>query len=102
MRSRALRFHLGVHDKSQGLSTARPEIARWILFLKTDCPYEWPAFGPLQSLVGFALALTTFGLSNSFIRCCITRQDHVDAWPFKYRAHYVEALSQPPYLRGAA
>src|SRR5262245_56630937 len=42
---------------------ARPEIARWVLFLKTKRPYAWPVLNPWSNLVRMLLSLVTLGIS---------------------------------------
>jgi hypothetical protein len=81
---------------------ARPEIARWVLFLKTDRPYAWPVAGPILISVQVLLAFLTFGVSRYFFHRHFSKHGEVEVWPFIRREHYQEALLAPPYLRGAA
>lgn len=75
---------------------AKAEIARWILFLKTDNEYEWPKspwYWPLASLL-------TFGLLSLVRGAWFRRQGDIDVWPFLRRSDYERVLASPPYLSG--
>ena len=79
----------------------RKAAARWVLFLKTDLPYEWPVvrMGLLVMLRVF-VNLVTLGLvarraQRSFERC-----GDISVWPFLRRRDYETALANPPYLNG--
>ena len=81
---------------------ARPEIARWILFLKTDRPYQWPVESALEQMFRVALAFLTFGLATRLWRRSVARVGDLSVWPFLTRPEFQAALAQHPYLRGAA
>jgi hypothetical protein len=83
---------------------SRRTIARWILFLHSELPYEWPEWrlmGPRtwsRSLRG----LLTFGLSTRQERARFEAAGNYDVWPFFRRQDFDDAQRQPLLLRGAA
>ena len=78
----------------------RREVARWILFLKTDLPYEWPISGRLAHVGWVFGAVATLGLTqrwrNRRFRAC----GEISVWPFFRAADYEAALRSAPYLAG--
>ena len=73
-------------------------VARCILFLDSDLPYEWPARRPtIQSIVR---TLITFGswLRRDRLRWQAAGPYHV--WPFFRESDYEKALANPRRLRG--
>ena len=79
---------------------AREQVARWVLFLETDLPYEWPVV-PLG--VRFALMplnVITLGLLGRLVQHYTSRGGPVQLWPFRRALDYEAALAQPPYLHG--
>jgi hypothetical protein len=80
---------------------ARREVARWIVFLKTDLEYEWPKLGRFGSLLLLVGNLFSIGLLSVVYRRYIRRFGDWDVWPFLRRAHYDSALKKPPYFTGA-
>ena len=80
----------------------RPEIARWILFLKTERSYDWPVPNRISRLAQAILSLVTLGAAGQIFHHWFKRNGHFEVWPFIDRAHYQDALSARPYLRGAA
>lgn len=83
------------------ISAIKSHVARWVLFLKTDVPYEWPE---LSGKRFFALALAnvlTFGYANRFYEDWFKQQGEADVWPFVRYADYAAALECPVYLAGA-
>jgi hypothetical protein len=77
---------------------ARPHIARYILFLKSGLPYEWPRLRVFPFLLLLVAALLTLGITNRFYRSWFARQGDIDIWPFLRRSDYDSALARPPYL----
>ena len=76
----------------------KSHVARWVLFLKTDLPYEWPE---LRGMWFFALALAnllTLGLANRLYANWFKQRGDVDVWPFIRQADYAAALERPVYL----
>ncbi len=74
----------------------RHEVARWIMFLKTDCEYEWPRRDGWEGLKQDLTWLLTLGRNHEKL------EDAGDfcVWPFISRESYWEALSRPIYLSG--
>lgn len=77
---------------------AREQVARWVVFLETDLPYEWPRWPVLAVLVA---NLLTLGLAGVLARRWLARVGDLAVWPFLCRADYEQALAVPPYLNGA-
>jgi hypothetical protein len=81
----------------------RREIARWVLFLHTDLPYEWPFYrltGPSTILRGL-VGLFTLGHSTRQARAQFEAAGDFDVWPFFRRGDYERASSSQVLLRGA-
>lgn len=77
---------------------AKSQVARWLLFLKTDLPYEWPRTSFLF-LVGNLLTLGAYG---KFARRRLRATAPFDLWPFYRQSDYETALQTLPYLNGAS
>ena len=73
-------------------------VARCILFLDSDLPYEWPARRP--TLKGILRTLLTFGtwLRHDRRRWEASGPFHV--WPFFRESDYARALANPRRLSG--
>ena len=80
----------------------RREVARWIVFLKTDLPYEWPTPRAWSQIFMLLTNLLTLGLAGMIFRRWFARHGEIAVWPFLRRSDFEEALSSPRYLRGAA
>jgi hypothetical protein len=80
---------------------ARREVARWILFLKTDLEYEWPRLSRFHSLLLLLGNLFSVGLIGVAYRKYFRRFGDWDVWPFLRRSDYDLATKQPPYFTGA-
>jgi hypothetical protein len=81
---------------------AKSEVARWILFLKSDFPYEWPRPG-FGKMLGLLIAnAVTLGVANAFYARRFRACGDAEVWPFLRRADYETALEQPVYLAGQA
>jgi hypothetical protein len=78
----------------------RREAARWILFLKSDLPYEWPVES--RDIAGVTLRLVlnllTFGALARHVQRRFAKHGEVEVWPFIRRSDYEAALKNPPYL----
>jgi hypothetical protein len=78
----------------------RREAARWVLFLKTDLPYEWPIVR--RSILGDAIWLltnvATVGHVARVAQCRFQKYGDISVWPFIHRSDYEAALGNPPYL----
>ena len=85
-----------------GLSSRdRDSVARWILFLETDLPYEWPIvpFGIRLALMPFNLV--SLGLLGRVVQRFASRGGPVDLWPFRRHSDYQTAVQNQPYLKSA-
>lgn len=76
-------------------------VARWILFLKTDYPYEWPVPTRKQALLRLLANLLTLGMANRFFIRQFRAYGESDVWPFFRRTDYEAALQKPVYLNHA-
>ena len=83
---------------------SRTIIARWILFLHSELPYEWPVWrltGP--RIWGRALrGLLTFGQSVRTERVKFESSGDYTVWPFFRHEDFDHAKAEPVLLRGAA
>ncbi len=77
----------------------RKELAKAILFLKTNNEYLWPRKTGLSSIFSISMNLLTFGRYNKYQ---LRKQNNLEtqAWPFATLAELSEANNQPPYLDG--
>ena len=80
----------------------RREAARWVLFLKTDLPYEWPLVRPnLLAMVAWLVGnLLTLGLIARVAQRRFEQQGEFRVWPFIRRSDYEAAVAAPPFLKG--
>jgi len=76
----------------------KAHIARWVLFLKTDLPYEWPVPTAWQALSLFAANLVTLGVAGRIMARRFRAKGDSDVWPFIRRSDYESALNNPVYL----
>lgn len=68
-------------------------LARWIMFLRSGRPYEYPVHGCLPSMV----AMITFGLVRMPDPMSFGDADY---WPYFRRDDYEYDLARPTYLAG--
>ncbi len=78
----------------------RRETARWILFLKSDLPYEWSRSLWLFRFPGYVVNLATLGVAGFIAARRLKRSGDVEVWPFRRRSDYEVALRHPTYLVG--
>jgi hypothetical protein len=81
---------------------SRSDLARCILFLKSDLEYEWTPYPPEPKALSMLVSLVTFGLANRIMARHWRRQGDHTLWPFKRAEDYRVALEHPPYLAGAS
>jgi hypothetical protein len=75
----------------------RSHVVRWILFLKSDNPYEWsqpPSFWQRLSSILIRRPTRSWNAWKA--------QGDFEVWPFFRRADYNAALSSPPFLNGSS
>jgi len=80
----------------------RREVARFILFLKSDLEYEWTSPGLLQGLLWTVAGLLTLGWTHRLYRRRLGRQGEVRVWPFLRQEDFERAVRSPCYLAGPA
>lgn len=75
----------------------RREIARWILFLRSDLEYEWRDQMPWYLKIPVhLLSIPTLGLIWKPIRSWVARQGAMEVWPFIRHADFnVENTKEP-------
>lgn len=76
-------------------------VARWILFLKTDLPYEWPISNMKQGLRRFFANILSLGAANKAHVRQYQACGDIEVWPFLRRPDYEMALKNPVYLNNA-
>lgn len=81
---------------------ARREIARFILFLKSDLEYEWPRQRLWERFLWMVAGLLTLGLAGRFYWRWLGRRGDVGVWPFIREDDLDRAMRHPCYLAGAA
>jgi hypothetical protein len=75
------------------------EIAKWILFLKSDVEYQYPRVFRIIDYIYPLLVIFSLGLAIPIIRYIYKRKLDPSIWPFSNRADYEHSLANPPYLR---
>jgi hypothetical protein len=76
-------------------------VARCILFLHSELPWEWPTRGFPASLLFFAGSVCTLGLLARWDRRRYRAAGEFVVWPFFRRPDYEAALRDPKLLRRA-
>jgi hypothetical protein len=79
----------------------KSDVARWILFLKTDLPYEWPVTNIKQGLLLFIGNIFTLGAAHKSYASKYQALGDIEVWPFLRRTDYASALKNPVYLNNA-
>ena len=88
----------GIHQLDENTKSV---VARWVLFLKTDLPYEWPVSNIKQGLLRFTANILTLGAANKSYANKYQACGDIEVWPFLRRADYELALQKPVYLNNA-
>jgi len=80
----------------------RREIAKCVLFLKTDQEYQWPRHSTLKELMRDLRYLVSFGRARwySAKELLDTTDGDLEAWPFIGLKDLETARRRPPYLAG--
>ena len=76
-------------------------VARWVLFLRTDLPYEWPVSNIGQGLLRFIANILTLGAANKSYESKYQACGDIEVWPFLRQADYELAMQNPVYLNNA-
>jgi hypothetical protein len=71
-------------------------VARCVLFLKSDLPYEWPESPP--RLAAFFADVLTLGFAARRRRRLFEAAGDYHVWPFLRYADYKRALEHPPFM----
>lgn len=71
---------------------ARRAVARCVLFLHGDLPYEWPEASRAEKLAYAIAGLLTLGVATRFWKSRLDLADDADVWPFFRRTDYRRAL----------
>ena len=86
--------------KNKLCPAVRRDAARWVLFLKTDLPYEWPV--ERRGFVGACGLVSLSLLSLGFLARKAQRQfagrGDMTVWPFIRRSDFEATLTRPSYL----
>jgi hypothetical protein len=90
---------VGAHALRRG---GRREVARWVLFLRSDLPYEWPSALWLFRFPGYLVVLATLGIAGILAAGWLKRAGDRTVWPFIRRSDYEMELSRPTYLAGTS
>jgi len=85
----------GIHRLDENTKSV---VARWVLFLKTDLPYQWPVSSLKQGLFRFIANFFTLGAANKSYASKYRACGDIEVWPFLRRADYELALQNPVYL----
>jgi hypothetical protein len=93
----AWQLFTGRHDNSLA-DRDRGTVSRWVLFLKTDKPYEWPLPSRRQQAAHALASVVTLGLIAKPLRRRVAGQGDMAVWPFLRRADYDAAMRSPAYL----
>ena len=72
----------------------KEEVARWVLFLKSNYEYSWPNVPILQRL----LHTLTFGLFGTSYAKVWAASGDIDVWPFLKAEHFARAKEEHGYL----
>ena len=79
----------------------RREMARLILFLKSDLEYEWPCLKLWKELLWVVGGILTLGLAGRRLYWCRTgAHGEVRVWPFLRQEDFERAVRHPCYLAG--
>jgi hypothetical protein len=78
----------------------RREMARLILFLKSDLEYEWPDPKLWQELLWMAAGLLTLGLAGRLYWRWMGAHGEVGVWPFLRQEDLERAVRNPCYFAG--
>lgn len=77
----------------------RRQVVRWVLFLHSELPYEWPIVSPAQNVARQLVTGLTLGAAARFWAGRLRAHGELEVWPFIRGADYRAALGQPQLLR---
>jgi hypothetical protein len=89
-------------DGARALSNEQLAVVkRAIVFLKSDCEYEWPSWPLYYRIARPLLWLVSFGVVTKRLDKHFHGNGDDIAWPFFKVEDYQTALNSPRYLNGA-
>ncbi len=77
-----------IEDKQDLSVDTRENIERWICFLRSDIPYEWPNILWVYNAPGYFLIFLTLGLLHIYAKRVIANAGEIEAWPFLSKDYY--------------
>ena len=82
-----------LRDKHRASKAVRKDSARWILFLKSGLPYEWPHHHHLLCLLWLPFYIITLGRIGVLRRSLFARHGDLTIWPFIRRSDFEKMLA---------
>jgi hypothetical protein len=77
------------------------DVARVVLFLKSDCEFEWREPAWYMKTLMAVLGILTFGfIPRWFYRHAWAKQGDINVWPYLRPADFAADLEKQPYLSG--
>jgi hypothetical protein len=76
----------------------KSHVARWILFLRTELPYEWPRLEGFRYMALLLANFLSFCLASRFYRRWFAKHGDLEIWPFIREEDYVAARRESGYL----
>ncbi|MEM6495189.1 MAG: hypothetical protein AAF709_00535 [Pseudomonadota bacterium] len=81
----------------------RREVAKWIVFLHSDCEYVWPEYSFIQTEVTWLEEFLTFGLWKKHREQKwreFVQAGDFDRWPFVCSSDLTSAIANPRLFAG--
>ena len=69
----------------------RRQVARWVLFLHSDLPHEWPVESRAAKLTRSIAGLLTMGVATRLWKTALQVSEDAEVWPFFRRVDYRRA-----------
>lgn len=82
-------------DEYRVSDAQQTEAARWILFLKSELPYEWPQANRFVDLLWGPLIVLTLGYISRLRRHTFAKHGDISVWPFLRVADFERATASP-------
>lgn len=77
-------------------------LARCVMFLKTDLPYEWPTLSRRDAVALFFKNLVSLGKARKDYLDALSAAGDREVWPFLRMADFAAAKREPRYCVGNA
>ncbi len=81
-----------IEDKHELSIETKEHIERWICFLRSDLPYEWPDIFWVYNFPGYILIFFTLGLLHFYAKSVIKKSGDTETWPFLSAEDYCVEL----------